>query len=325
MRSVVVIFSTAYAAQLPFYYSMIMLNSVFRAYKLVWLPLATLALVALVNFVGSVGFGLGKWGCPQIGYAAVAWATFISTVLGFLSNALLAASKKILTRASWAPWRWTSVASPRLVRIGAPAALGNIASPLGSLFLLSLLADLPRHALEAVGGMTVGSRILACLTMPLNALAMTLTILSGHLIGGKKSAQVHAFGRKYAVWAAIGTALASAILIFFREPLAAIFANDRETVLQATVYMIPACCALPFMVATQMLSSVLAGAGATRILCWVNCVSVWGISVPLSWLLGYWQAMGATGIYIGMALGSVSAAALTIRAYEKGTWQTYRI
>ena len=55
--------------QLPtaVYYTLIMLNSVFRAYKLVRLPLIAIAVVAVGNLIGSAGSGWGCAGCPTTG------------------------------------------------------------------------------------------------------------------------------------------------------------------------------------------------------------------------------------------------------------------
>ncbi len=43
--------------------------------------------------------------------------------------------------------------------------------------------------------MTLGSRVMAFLLFPLSALGMTVTILSGHLIGGKWIEAAYALGR----------------------------------------------------------------------------------------------------------------------------------
>ncbi len=321
LKTVVVTFSRAYAAHLPCYYCMIMLNSVFRAHKLVWLPLGTLALVALLNLAGSAGLGLGLWGLPRYGFAAVAWATFFSSLFGVSCNLLLAARRGILTRDSFGPWRWNRIAAPRLWHIGAPAALGNLVAHLGAVFTLTLLADMPQDSTAAVGGLTVGARITACLGMPLNALGMTVTILSGHLIGARRSQDAYALGRDCAVRAAVCMGLAALVLAVFREGAARLLATDRATIVLAACYLLPACCALPFQAVTQMLSAVLAGAGATRSICWIGCISTWCVGVPTAWLLAYPAGRGAGGIYVGMALGSMCAALLTVVVFRKRQWQ----
>lgn len=320
MTDVAVVFSMAYAGQLPFFYGMIMLNSVFRAHKLVWLPFGTLALVAALNFAGSAGFGLGLWGLPKYGYAAVAWTTLFSALLGFLCNVALGIRKGILGRSSFGPWRWNRRAAPRLWRIGAPAAVGNLAAHCGSLVILTLLAGLPQGAVAAVAGMTLGSRVMAFLLFPLSALGMTVTILSGHLIGGKRFDAAYALGWRCALWSAAGLAVAAIPLAVWREPLARLFDADAETVGMAGRFLILSCCGLPFQAVTQMLNAVLAGAGATRFTCRVGCLSMWGVAVPAAWLAGRWTEWGAPGIFAGMTLGSLCAALMTVVIFRQKRW-----
>ena len=73
LRPALSVFFTAYCCQLPFYYVLIMVNSIFRAYKKVLLPLMTLCLMASVNMLGDLGFGLGFFGLPAFGAAGIAW------------------------------------------------------------------------------------------------------------------------------------------------------------------------------------------------------------------------------------------------------------
>ena len=180
MEPVVRTFIIAYSCQLPFYYTLIMLNSVFRAYKLVRLPLIAIAVVAVGNLIGSAGFGLGLCGLPDYGYQGIAWSTFGSALLGLACNLYAIIRHGILTRASLAPWRWARRAMPYLFRVGGPSALGALAGHMGNLVILSLLTGLPGDMVPVLAGMTLGSRVESFLTFPTAALGMTVTILGGH-------------------------------------------------------------------------------------------------------------------------------------------------
>lgn len=320
MEDMAMSFGTAYAMQVPFYYSMIMLNSVFRAHKMVWLPFVTLMIVTGANFVGSVGLGLGCWGLPTFGYPAVAWSTFISALLGFCCNVAMGIRQQILRRDSFAPWRWNRIAAPRLWKIGAPAALGNLASHLGGIVLLALVAGLPYGAATAIAGMTLGVRIMGFMLFPLGALGMTITILSGHLLGARHTDTAYDLGRKYSCWVAGCMSLASLFLVLLREPVARLFSEDVATVSHTGVFLLFACCALPFQAVSQVLNAVLAGAGATRYICLIGCISIWLISIPAAWLSSSIFSWGASGIYASMTLGNLGMALWTIRVFKQKQW-----
>lgn len=165
---------------------------------------------------------------------------------------------------------------PRLWRIGAPMALGNLVTHMGSVVLLACVARVPQDAVAAVAGMTLGGRITGFLLFPLSALGMTVTILSGHLLGARRPNAARALGKRCA----------------FRA----------------------ACATLPLQAVTQILHAVLAGAGATRFLCRIGCISTWLVAVPLA-LLGHWNAWGAGGVYAAMAAGHVCGTVLTLRVF----------
>lgn len=317
---VTAVFAVAYCLQLPLYYCMIMLNSVFRSYRLVWLPFATLALVCVVNFVGSVGLGLGKWGFPDLGYPAVAWTTFFSTVLGFACNVWLGLRRKILQIPCRLRWRWARGAAPRLWRIGAPAALGNLAGQAGSIVLLGMIGALPEHPVEAVAAMTVSMRALGILGFPVSAVGMSATILCGHLLGARQAGRACGLGARLACWTAGAMLPFAMTMILFREQVARIFVDDPTTVSFAAQYVFFAGLALPFNSASQILSAVLAGAGATRFTCQIGCVTTWLITLPVSWCLAHTLGLGAAGIYAGMTIGGLCAAAWLVTVFLRKKW-----
>ena len=195
LEPVLSVFFTAYCCQLPFYYVLIMVNSIFRAYRKVLFPLLTLLFMTLVNIFGDLGFGLGRFGLPSFGASGIAWTTFACAVLGLLSNLALAARYGLLRRSTFAPWRWNRRAMPYLFRVGMPAAAGQIITHLGSLTTLAIIGLLP-DSTDALAGMSVGGRVHAILMFPLGALNMSMVILSGHLLGGGERGNLYLFGRR---------------------------------------------------------------------------------------------------------------------------------
>ena len=187
LRPVLSVFFTAYCCQLPFYYVLVMVNSIFRAYKKVLFPLLTILFMTLANLFGDLGFGLGRFSLPAFGAAGIAWTTFACAVLGLLSNLALAARYGLLHRRTFAPWRWNRRAMPYLFRVGMPAAAGQIITHLGSLTTLAIVGLLP-NSTDALAGMSVGGRVHAMLLFPLGALHMSMVIVSGHLLGSGERA-----------------------------------------------------------------------------------------------------------------------------------------
>ncbi len=328
-ESVAVILRTfiiAYCCHIPFFYSMVIMNSIFRAHKLVWFPFATLICVMLVNAVGSIGFGLGYWGLPQYGAAGVAWSTFASGLVGAASNFAFLWYHDLL--GTCPPWRWVRIGWLRLLRIGGPATLGQISSQAGSFVVMTLLVGLPLSAgqssVAAVAGMTLGSRAMGVLQFPFAALSMALTISCGHMLGAKNAEGCMLLGRKYCLYTALFMVVGAGVLFFFQEHLLQVFAGQKPNLHnvfeQARIFLLFACILAPLQVISQMQIAVFTGAGATYISCISSCMSMWLVTVPVAYVLSYVYALGAVGIYTGMAVGTVVSFMYTTWQFFRGQW-----
>ena len=239
MEPVVRTFIIAYSCQLPFYYTLIMLNSVFRAYKLVRLPLIAIAVVA----------------------------------------------------------------------------------HMGNLVILSLLTGLPGDMVPVLAGMTLGSRVESFLTFPTAALSMTVTILSGHLIGANRLEALFRFGQRLALSAALALGIGAGLLFLFRGPVAGLLSTQPEVVRQAAQFLVFACAGIPLKTYSMLVNGAFAGAGATRVSCKVNCVTMWAFQLPLAWALG--NAFGAVGIYAAMLCANAGSAFWYARLYAGKKWLEY--
>ena len=109
---------------------------------------------------------------------------------------------------------------PYLFRVGGPSALGALAGHMGNLVILSLLTGLPGDMVPVLAGMTLGSRVESFLTFPTAALSMTVTILSGHLIGANRPEALFRFGQRLALAAALALGFGAGLLFVFRVPVA---------------------------------------------------------------------------------------------------------
>ncbi len=323
LRPALETFFVPYCCQLPFYYVLIMVNSVFRAHKKVMLPLATLLGMSTVNFVGDLGFGLGWFGFPAYGAAGIAWTTFFCALLGFFANAFLACSYGLLGRDSFAPWRWNRRAMPYLFRVGLPSAAGNIISQLGNLVTLAIVGMVPYESAVILAGMSVGARVHSMLMFPLGALNMSMVIFSGYMLGGGQREGLYAFGLRSAYMTALLLIPPSLLLCFFRESCASFFSADAEVLEQASLFLVFACMSGPLSAMTGVWNGVFSGAGATILSCRIGVITCWAVHIPLAWLLGIGLGGGPVGIYGAGFLAQCAAFAWTMLLFRKKKWLEY--
>lgn len=312
-------FITVYCLNLPFFYTLILLNSVFRAHTLVRLPFFALFLVLCANIAGSLGFGLGWWGLPNFSYAGAAWATFGSTLLGLICNVAAAVRHGIIRRDSFAPLRWNIRAVPYLLRVGVPSALGQLAEHGGRMAMLALVAGLP-GAVDIMAGMTLGMRVHSVLMLPLGAVGLTMAIFSGHMVGAGNTAALFRFGKNVAAATATAFALLAFALYCFREPAAAFMAPGTDAVRHAAYYLSFACIGVPFLACAMTLNGLFAGAGATPLGLAAGAISMWGVQVPLGWHLAHNLAWGERGIFMSILAAECVYAGCVTALYASGRW-----
>lgn len=312
-------FITAYCCNLPFFYALILINSVFRAYKMPRLPFFAFLLVFCANLAGSLGFGLGWWGVPSCGYAGIAWATFASTLLGFLCNVAAVRRHGILRRDSFAPWRWNIRALPYLLRVGVPSALGQLVEHGGRLVMIGLVTSLP-GAVDIMAGMTLGMRVHSVLMFPLGAVGLTMAIFSGHMLGGGETKALFRFGIKSAAVTAALFAIPAFALYCLREPAAAFMAPDPDVVLHAARYLSFACLGVPALACAVTLQGFFAGAGATPLTLAASCLAMWAVQVPLGRHLAHTLAWGETGIFLSVLCAELVYAGCVVALFASRKW-----
>lgn len=291
------IFYISTILSLPFSYLLIMINSIFRAYKKVWLPFFTLLLMAVMNFIGNLGFGLGYFGFPKFGIYGIAWTTFFCAVFGLACNIFLAGRYRILEKTSFAPWKWNKKAMPYLFKIGMPSALAQVITQTGSLTLLAIVGLIPQKSIAILAGMSIALRIHSVLLFPLGAINMSVVILSGYMLGADKKSELIRFSSKTAGTAAVLTIFPSFLLWLLRDPIAAFFTDNAEVQNQAKLFLTFICLSTPFSAAAGILNSVFSGTGATILTAKINIAVCWLISIPLSYCLAILLDLGAYGIY----------------------------
>jgi len=67
------------------------------------------------------------------------------------------------------------------------------------------------------------------------------------------------------------------------------------------------------------------GAGDTKRPLWISVASLWGIRVPLAWLLALGFGLGSYGAWISMSLTQGIQGILCLIAFKQGKWKTAQV
>ena len=316
-------FLIAYCVNLPFYYLMIMMNGVFRAYKRTKIPCRTLFIVCTINFIASLGFGMGMFGLPNLSYHGVAWATTLSGIVGCLVNILELWRSKILTSKSIASINWNKKALPYVFRIGIPAALGSLISQSGSMLIMLIILSLPMDTSSIIAGMTLGVRVQSIILFIMSALAISIGILVAHLMGARDYASIYSFGQKSVRISFLLAVFLSLVLYTIREPVVMFMSADMNVAREAIYYLNFACLMLPFMCVNLILSGIFSGVGANKLNALVNVSTTWFLNIPVAYFFGITLQYGIFPIYLISLLSSLLSTCLLLTLFYKQTWQSF--
>lgn len=274
--------------------------------------LVTLAAVAL-NIAVNWALIFGNWGFPELGAQGAAIATIATqvmslAVLGLYAGLLPSLRRFHLWQRFWRPdWQ----AMRQVWRLGVPIGLTGLAE--GGMFQASALmmgwigtVELAAHgiALEV-----------AALTFMLHVgLSSAATIRIARFDGrGDRVALRQA--AKVAVVISLGIALASvAMFLALPGPIVSLFLDlDKPESAEILAYgMTLLAVAALFQLADGMqvvALGLLRGVQDTRVPMWLAAVSYWLIGIPCSYVLAFPLGLGGVGLWLGLVVGLVCAAA----------------
>jgi len=225
-------------------------------------PLAIGVVVNLVNILLDWVLVFGHLGAPALGAEGSALATGISFLLGALIYLWLWRWGALVV--GFAPWRASlePERSLRLLRVGVPTALEQIAFQTGLLLFLSVVA---RFGTEPISAYLIGVRILSFCFVPGFGFSTAAATIVGQYVGAglpDRAARLtwRATGGAIGVMGSVGL-----LIILFARPLAHLFGDVGEKTIDLSVAFITILgAAQPLMAVEFTLGGALRGAGDTR-------------------------------------------------------------
>ncbi|WBF68709.1 MATE family efflux transporter [Desulfovibrio subterraneus] len=308
---------------LPAYYLMVVTNAVFRAQKLVVVPLASTAIAAVVNAFTDFGFGLGWFGLPNFGYKGVAWATFASVTAATLFNVYMLYHHGLLKAETFPPLRWVRKGLPYLLKVALPTGGMQLLWHLGYMVLFAITASLPNDNVNALAGMTAGMRVESLLFLPAFAFNMTGSILVGNSLGAGRKDEALRIALRLTGIACGSMTLVAVCMYPFIDPLAAFLAPEPAVARQAVNYLLYNILSIPFTVASMTLGGIMTGAGATIYTFAVYSSATWLVRLPIAYTLGHFVWKDAEGVYLAMLISQIFQSSAMMYILLKRDWYRF--
>ncbi len=304
---------------IPALFVMLILSSVFRGLGDTVTPLRVMIGVNIIHLGGDYLLIFGHFGFPKMGLMGGATALILSQVVGallyfwFLQRSAL---RGFGTRLRRLDFDWAK----RILHIGLPAAGQNVSRVLSMMVFTGVLARSPQ-ATAAVAALTIGLTSESIAFMPGFAFSMAAGTLTGQNLGAGNPNRA-----ERAAWVSLQQGLAIMIVmgaVFFvlARPFAHIFTHDPHVVPLTVAYLRIAALSEPFLALGMILTGALNGAGETKAPAWAGIATMWGVRLPLAWLLIYGLHHGATGAWWAMTTSTALNGVAALALFKLGRWK----
>ncbi|WP_316234932.1 MULTISPECIES: MATE family efflux transporter [unclassified Bradyrhizobium] len=288
------------------------MGAVNRPEPVLWITLAAIPLNALLVYP----LLYGHWGFPQLGLTGVGLATSTVNLGTFLAGLWFAALRPpfrdyhVLARLGRIDWRLMR----QLLIIGAPISLSFLLE-YGLFSAAAILMGLISTA--ALAAHQIALQITAILFMVPFGISMAATVRVGHAAGRNDAAGVRRAGLM-AMSLGLGLAMLFTLgIVIARHDIVQLFlgAGLADAEATATLAAMLLLIGTTFFI-TDALQTIAVGAlrgiKDTRIPLLLAVLGYWLIGFPASYALAFHTALGATGIWIGLSIGTAIYAALLV-------------
>jgi len=305
-------------------YILIISNAVFRASGEVKKPLLTMFVVSLINIAGDFALVFGFFPFPALGYIGIAISTAASLTAGMAINLWL-------FRVGWwrslyaRPWTVSADTVRKIVRLGWPAAMLQIAWNAGTIVLYNILGRLGPASIPALASITNGLRIEAVIYLPAFALNMAASVLVGQNLGAGRADRAAQAGWKIAKFGVLFISLMAVPIFIWAEQFASLLTKDHAVLAETARYLRLNMLSEPFMALSAILGGGLQGAGDTRGTMWVIISAMWFIRLPLAYSLALAAGYGATGVWIAMITSMAFQGIFMAWRFQRGHWKKLNV
>ncbi len=253
-----------------------------------------------------VALGLPPVGLPALGATGAGLASSIGAVV--LCLAMVPAILRRRPRPGGP--QPDPVPVRRVVRLGLPLGLQMLAE-MGAFALVSVLAG--RLGARVVSAHQIALGLASFTFMGALGVSGATAVRVGHAVGAGRSPR-----RSGLVGIALGGSIMSIGAVAFAlapRGLLRLFTDDAE-VIEIGVPLLGLAALFQLFDGVQVAASgALRGAGDVRVPFLVNVAVYWGFALPVALVLGFHFGLGARGLWAGLTLGLMSAAAVLLARF----------
>jgi putative MATE family efflux protein len=305
-------------------YILIISNAIFRSGGEVRLTLVAMFFVSLINIVLDFLLVFGLFSFDGIGYRGIAVSTAIAMTSGMIICIML------FKKSRWhglfsGSWRISADLIKRIFTISWPMALLQVSWNAGNIVLYNILGRLHEGSITAMAAFTSGLRIEALIYLPVFALNMAASVLTGQNLGAGDPARAEKIGWKISYSGVAFVSLMSLLIFIWADSVSSPIAKDSDVLEETVRYLRIMMLSEPLMALSLIMGGCLQGAGDTKGVMIVIGSTLWMIRLPLAYVLAVPAGYGAFGVWMAMVISMYFQGSLMTIRFRKGRWKRVRV
>ncbi|MCA1056776.1 MATE family efflux transporter [Rossellomorea aquimaris] len=271
----------------------------------------------IVNVIGNYLFIFGPFGVPVLGVEGVAISTIVSRLLGFLVS-LVVIMKRIPSALPFNRLFKLPFSHVRnLLKIGIPSAGEHLSYNGSQMVITYFIASLGTHALTTK---VYAQNLMMFIFLFSVAISQGTQILIGHLVGAKEYESAYERCLKSLKIAIAISLIMAGIFSLFADPLFRIFTDNEQIISLGKTLIYLTIILEPGRSFNLVVINSLRATGDVRFPVYMGILSMWGVSVTLSYILGIWFGLGLVGIWISFIADEWLRGIIMLKRWKSKVW-----
>ncbi|WP_282035072.1 MATE family efflux transporter [Metabacillus indicus] len=271
----------------------------------------------ILNVIGNYLFIFGAFGIPVLGVEGVALSTVVSRLAGLIAISYLLVKRISFQTKALDVFKLPAAHLKNLLKIGVPSAGEHLAYN-GSQIVITIFITM--LGAEALTTKVYAQNLMMFIFLFSLAISQGNQILIGQMTGAKEYDQAYSRCMKSLYWGIGTSAVIAVVFSIFTDSLFGIFTDNTEILQTGAVLLLLTIILEPGRAFNLIIISALRAAGDVKFPVYMGILSMWGISVPLAYVLGIQFELGLAGIWIAFIADEWLRGILMLIRWKSRVW-----
>ncbi|NMH73710.1 MATE family efflux transporter [Bacillus sp. RO2] len=271
----------------------------------------------IINVIGNYLFIFGPFGIPVLGVDGVALSTVTSRALGLIVITVLLFKRIEEPLPFKKMFRLPVSHLKNLLKIGIPSAGEHLSYNTSQIVITYFIVMIGTEALTTK---VYAQSLMMFIFLFSVAISQGTQIMIGHQIGAGKVEEAYKRCLKSLRLAILISILTAIPIAFFSDTLLGFFTNNPDIITLGGTLILFTVILEPGRSFNLVVINALRAAGDVRFPVYIGILSMWGVSVTVSYLLGIHFGLGLVGVWIAMILDEWLRGIIMLYRWRSRIW-----